>query len=63
LGIILVDGGAATTTPKFATVYVPALSTVNITFVTGIEFKTAVYAYATSAPGTNIRISVSGEER
>lgn len=62
LGITLVDTSTSSTTPKFPIVYVSPTSTVHLQLEVGPEFTTAVYAFASSAPGTNIRISVGGVE-
>ena len=62
LGITLVDTGTTSTTPKYPIIYVAPKDTVVISPTVGPEFTTGVYAFASSAPSTNIRISVAGVE-
>lgn len=62
LGITLVDTGTTSTTSKYPIIYVPPKDTVTISPTVGPEFTTGVYAFADSAPSTNIKISVAGIE-
>jgi len=61
-GITLVDTGPSSTTAKHPIIYVSPKDTVKISMTVGPEFSTGVYAFADSAPGTNIKISVAGVE-